>query len=81
MTRRSLARHTVLGVVLAALVTGAMASCSEDGGAVAPTSGSQLGPGDSAPRFTLPDARGGDLSLELSLAKGPALMYFSMGPG
>ena len=81
MIRRSLARHAVLGIVLAVLVTGALASCSEDGGVVPPTSGPQLGAGDSAPRFTLPDARGGELSLELSLAKGPALMYFSMGPG
>jgi hypothetical protein len=40
-----------------------------------------LSEGEPAPRFTLPSAGGGQVSLDDFVGRKPALLYFSMGPG
>jgi peroxiredoxin len=58
---------------LAVLDRDAEALGASDGFASAP------GVGASAPPFTLPDARGGDVALEELLAKGPVVLVFYRG--
>ncbi|MDP9331488.1 MAG: redoxin domain-containing protein [Actinomycetota bacterium] len=58
-------------------------ACGRGSGEASRTSTSDrpIAIGAVAPRFTLPAARGGDVSLDDFLGKQPVLLYFSMGPG
>ncbi len=56
----------------------AASACSRSS---APTARSGLQVGSAAPRFSLPSAHGGMVSLAEFLGRKPVLLYFSMGPG
>jgi hypothetical protein len=68
----SIHRWGVVGL-LAAVVIGAAGCGSDDGG------GEGLAVGDPAPPFSLPSARGSDVSL--ADFDGPVLLYFHMADG
>jgi cytochrome oxidase Cu insertion factor (SCO1/SenC/PrrC family) len=74
MTRRMMG---FLAVALASILAASCGSSGEGGR----TRERSLREGDLAPGFTLPSARGPEVSLADFRGQKPTLLYFSMGPG
>jgi cytochrome oxidase Cu insertion factor (SCO1/SenC/PrrC family) len=68
----------VLPIALALLVACTQSSSETSSGS---TTSVPIAAGDVAPDFTLPSAKGEEISLADFAGKQPVLLYFSMGPG